>query len=300
MITLEQWRSLRALAETGTMSAAAAAIYLSQPTLSHHIGSLESLLGGPVAVRTRRGSKLTRLGEQALLHAEEILNRSAAAEQELRAEAALDATTATVGSFPSAAASLIAPALARAADAPTSLIVAEQPELLELLRKRALHVAVLAYDTEVMPKPIEGVAIEPLLDDPYVVLLPRGHPASLQTELALVDLMSDGWIVASTAVDPSRDALFREFAKAGREPQIVHRIDDYAVTEALVAAGFGVALIPSIIKGRRGESSAVRPSSKTQLARRLYVAHQTKPHNATVERIVSEIRYIGANLSAGE
>src|ERR1700741_3738589 len=112
MVTLDQMRALRAVAECGSMSAAAGHLHLSQPTLSHHIAALEALIGGRVVARSRRGSELTALGTTALGHAEGILDRTAAAERELRATAAHGWNTLAVGSFPSAAATFLVPSLA--------------------------------------------------------------------------------------------------------------------------------------------------------------------------------------------
>jgi DNA-binding transcriptional LysR family regulator len=65
MTTLRALECLVALEKHGSMSAAADALYMSQPALSHQIAALEKELGVPVAVRLSRGVRLTVAGRAA-------------------------------------------------------------------------------------------------------------------------------------------------------------------------------------------------------------------------------------------
>ncbi|BBY46740.1 LysR family transcriptional regulator (plasmid) [Mycolicibacterium arabiense] len=62
MATLRALQCLVALVEHGSISAAAAALELSLPALSHQIASLEKELGAPVVERQRRGVRVTAVG----------------------------------------------------------------------------------------------------------------------------------------------------------------------------------------------------------------------------------------------
>lgn len=301
MISLDQLRALRAVAECGSMSAAADRLHLSQPTLSHHIAALEALIGGPVVTRSRRGSELTELGKTALVHAEGILDRTDAAERELRATATHGSITLAAGSFPSAAATFLAPSLAIVAAAGGvrfSVIVDEQPQLLAQLHKRELHLALLAYDASMLPEPADDVTVEPIFEDPLVVLLPRSHPAARRPAVRLSDLTGDPWIVAATPDDPPRDALVRALSSEGLELRIAQHVDDYTVTEALVAAGLGVSLVPSIATGQLLGNAAMRPLVDTPLVRRLYVARHNRPSSPLLDRLVDTIRAVARRTAA--
>jgi DNA-binding transcriptional LysR family regulator len=70
MTTLRTLECLVAVVEHGSVSKAAAALYMSQPALSHQIASLERELGAPVVERLRRGVRVTAAGRAA---AEEAL-----------------------------------------------------------------------------------------------------------------------------------------------------------------------------------------------------------------------------------
>ena len=65
MTTLRTLECLVALVDHGSVSAAAAALYMSQPALSHQIASLEEELGAPVAERLWRGVRITAAGRAA-------------------------------------------------------------------------------------------------------------------------------------------------------------------------------------------------------------------------------------------
>jgi DNA-binding transcriptional LysR family regulator len=62
MTTLRTLECLVALVDHGSVSAAAAALHMSQPALSHQIASLEKELGTPVAERLWRGVRVTAAG----------------------------------------------------------------------------------------------------------------------------------------------------------------------------------------------------------------------------------------------
>src|SRR6201999_4116610 len=62
MTTLRTLECLVALVDHGSVSAAAAALHMSQPALSHQIASLEKELGAPIAERLWRGVRVTAAG----------------------------------------------------------------------------------------------------------------------------------------------------------------------------------------------------------------------------------------------
>jgi DNA-binding transcriptional LysR family regulator len=81
MTTLRTLECLVALVDHGSVSAAAAAIHMSQPALSHQIASLEKELGAPVAERLWRGVRVTAAGRAAAEEARVALH---AADQAVR------------------------------------------------------------------------------------------------------------------------------------------------------------------------------------------------------------------------
>jgi LysR family transcriptional regulator of abg operon len=72
-VKYHQLRALAAIAEHGSLRAAARSIHLSQPALTKAIRELEQDLGVPVVVRSARGAQLTRFGEAVYARARLIL-----------------------------------------------------------------------------------------------------------------------------------------------------------------------------------------------------------------------------------
>src|SRR5690625_5609525 len=128
---------VRALAENGSLSGAARALNFSQPAISQQVQALEARLKTEIIVRGRRGVKLTEAGEILLRHGSTVLDTLMLAEAELAAAAGRRASNIRVTAFPSAAATILATAMAQMTKqnpkATFTLIEAEPPEASELL-----------------------------------------------------------------------------------------------------------------------------------------------------------------------
>ncbi|WP_029843187.1 HTH-type transcriptional regulator MetR, partial [Vibrio parahaemolyticus] len=83
MIELKHLRTLTSLRDTGSLTATATALHLTQSALSHQIKDFESRIGGQLFLRKTRPVKFTSEGEILLRLAEDILPKLARAENEL-------------------------------------------------------------------------------------------------------------------------------------------------------------------------------------------------------------------------
>lgn len=83
MIELKHLRTLISLRETGSLTATATALHLTQSALSHQIKDLEARIGGQLFLRKTRPVKFTSEGEILLRLADDVLPRLARAENEL-------------------------------------------------------------------------------------------------------------------------------------------------------------------------------------------------------------------------
>jgi DNA-binding transcriptional LysR family regulator len=72
-VSLDQLRYFVAVADAGTMHAAARWLHVSQPPLSRHIRALEDEIGVPLFARSSRGMRLLPAGEVLLGRARTIL-----------------------------------------------------------------------------------------------------------------------------------------------------------------------------------------------------------------------------------
>ena len=75
-INLKQLESFVATVEHSGFTAAAAALYLTQSTVSAHVSALEQTLGVPLLVRDRHTVALTPAGQTLLTGAEDLLRQA--------------------------------------------------------------------------------------------------------------------------------------------------------------------------------------------------------------------------------
>lgn len=81
---LTQLRTFVALAESGSVSAGAARLFLSQSSVSEQLKKLEERAGQPLFVRSKQGVSATPAGSRLLDHARRIIAMSEAAFEDLQ------------------------------------------------------------------------------------------------------------------------------------------------------------------------------------------------------------------------
>ncbi|WP_354640995.1 LysR family transcriptional regulator [Kitasatospora camelliae] len=332
MIEARHLRVLRAVARTGSFSAAARELGCTQPAVSQQMKALEKVVATPLVVRSGRGMQLSEAGRALLRHATGILAGLEAAEEEVAAIAGLRSGRVRLVSFPTASSTLVPPAVAglRAArpGVRVSLVEAEPPESLAMLRGGECEVA-LAFrypDSRFGPSrpsphatPREAraeAALEaaaaaaandwsdlvarPLLDDPLVGLLPEAHPLAGRDEdhpVDLAELAGEQWIAGCPQC---RGHLVDLCAGAGFEPRIEFATDDYPAVVGLVAAGLGVAVLPrlALASVRRAGVAAVPVRAASGEAARRQVVALTLPDLAEVPAVALMLDHLTGAAAA--
>jgi DNA-binding transcriptional LysR family regulator len=179
---LRQLEYLVALAREEHFARAAAACYVSQPSLSAAIRKLEHDLDVPIVRRGRRFEGLTPEGERVLAWAHQVLTQRDALEQELSAMRGGVAGTLRVGAIPTAltAASLLtSPFCAEHPRAKVSLRSLSSREITAGLADAELDVAVTYLDDETL----NHVRKVPLYEERYLLLTPVGGGLADRSEV---------------------------------------------------------------------------------------------------------------------
>jgi len=277
-VEMRDLRLIAAIAQEGSLAGAARQLDYSQPAASQQLAGLEARLGAQLVERGPRGARLTEAGELLARYAAELMERVATVENDVRRRAEHGFSTLRLGTFPSAGAE-IAPRVMTALAArgvEVQLLEAEVPELIVALERRQVHAALLfASGGEEAAFAIEGVQLERVLDDEHLVLLPAGHAQAERASVALDDLRAEQWIAAPADTDPSHAALIHACRRRGFEPSFAHRIDSFSITQALVAAGLGVALVPQLAITPVRDDVVVRPLRGTRIVRSVVLAYLT-------------------------
>jgi DNA-binding transcriptional LysR family regulator len=251
---VQRLRVLRELADRGSVTAVATALSFTPSAISQQLKALAEEVGVPLTEPAGRGLRLTDAGHVLVAEAEGVLTalaRAEAAVERLRTE---PRGLVRVALFPSGARMLL-PGLLRRLDAvPGISLVCRDVDM------TPSDVPALAADFDVVvshrdetapPPPTDRWVVVPLLREPLDVALPPGHRLARRRRLQLEELADEDWI--SVGVGWPVDDVLRSLAvSTGATPRVVQRINDFAVTEELVAAGHGIALLPRYCTDDRG------------------------------------------------
>ncbi|MEU1184383.1 LysR family transcriptional regulator [Streptomyces sp. NPDC005820] len=295
MIEARHLRVLRAVAATGSFSAAGRELGCTQPAVSQQMKALETSVGTPLLVRSGREMRLTQAGEALVRHAAGILSGLTAAEEEVAAIAGLRAGRVRLVSFPSGSSTLVPTALAalRAEHPGTrvSLEEAEPPESVDALRAGDCDVA-LAFRYARVPgaAPAEewdDLVVRPLLTDRLVALVPERHRLARVAAVAIGELAAEPWIAGCPRC---RGQLVEVCERAGFTPRIDFATDDYPAVVGLVGAGLGVAVLPQLaiesVRPRGARAVTLEPAVRREIvALTLPDLAQVPAVAATLERL---------------
>ncbi|MEV6394148.1 LysR family transcriptional regulator [Streptomyces sp. NPDC051907] len=296
MIEARHLRVLRAVAATGSFSAAARELGCTQPAVSQQMKALEASAGTPLLVRTGREMRLTQAGEALVRHASGILAGLTAAEEEIAAIAGLRAGRVRLVSFPSGSSTLVPRALAalRAAHPGTrvSLVEAEPPRSVEMLREGDCDVA-LAFRYSATGTEWDDLVVRPLLTDRLVGLVPEGHRLAESDAVAIGDLAEESWIAGCPRC---RRQLVEVCEEAGFTPRIDFATDDYPAVIGLVGAGLGVAVLPELalesVRPKGSRTVTVEPAVQRQ------IVALTLPDLAQVPSVAATLNHLTSASAA--
>ncbi|MFF3952998.1 LysR family transcriptional regulator [Streptomyces sp. NPDC001890] len=269
MIEARHLRVLRAVAATGSFSAAARELGCTQPAVSQQMKALEASAGTTLLIRTGREMRLTQAGEALVRHASGILAGLTAAEEEVAAIAGLRAGRVRLVSFPSGSSTLVPGALAalRAAHPGTrvSLVEAEPPRSVEMLREGDCDIA-LAFRYGASGAEWDDLVVRPLLTDRLIGLVPEGHRLSHSAAVGIAELAEESWIAGCPRC---RRQLVEVCEASGFTPRIDFATDDYPAVVGLVGAGLGVAVLPELaiesVRPKGARTVTVEPAIEREI-----------------------------------
>ncbi|GGQ79049.1 LysR family transcriptional regulator [Kitasatospora griseola] len=277
MIDARRLRTLRAVADHRTVTAAAAALYLTPSAVSQQLAALEQETGHTLLVRDGRGVRLTAAGEILLGHADAVLAQLERAEADLAAYSSGAAGEVTVAAFATGIAMVLAPAIAALAGTDPGLRVkaldAEGDASLPMLLDGRADIAV-AVEYRGAPRPDDRRLTRlALYAEPFDAVLPLGHPLAAGTgPVAVAELAAEPWIGPYPG-NPCHDVVLLACENAGFQPRLVHSSDDFSAVTALASAGAGVALVPrSALRGTDLGRVAVRPVDSALATRKVFAA----------------------------
>jgi LysR family hydrogen peroxide-inducible transcriptional activator len=247
-MTLTELKYIVAVAREKHFGHAAEACFVAQPTLSVAIKKLEDELG--VTLFERGGSEIsmTPLGAQIVAQAERVLEQTAAIK-----EIAKQNKDPLVGPFRLGIIYTIAPYLLpplvktiieRVPQMPLVLQENFTVKLLELLRQGELDAAIVA-----LPFPDQGLLVQPVYDEPFVVAVPKHHKWANRDSVSTDDLKSETMLLLGNG-HCFRDQVLEvcpEMSRFSTSGDGIARTFEGSSLETIrhmVASGIGITVLP--------------------------------------------------------
>ncbi len=233
-----------ALADHLHFGRAAAASFVSQPTLSTQIRKLEEELGVALVERAPRKVMLTPAGRDVAARARRIVADVEQMREAARRSRDPEAGTVTLGIFPTLGPYLLPHVVprVRARFPQLELLLVEEKSdvLLSRLHEGRLDAALLA-----LPVPDEQLHVEFLFEEPFVLAVPEAHALAGRDSLALRDLaderlllLADGHCMREQALDVCH--------LSGASEKAEFQATSLETLRQMVAANVGVTLLPTL------------------------------------------------------
>lgn len=243
-MNLRDLQYLVALADHGHFGRAAAASFVSQPTLSTQLRKLEEELGVALVERAPRRVMLTPVGRDVVERARRILGDVAELKETARRSRDPEAGTVRLGLFPTLGPYLLPHVVpqVRARFPRLELLLVEEKTavILRLLREGRLDAGILA-----LPLHDDQLHVEPLFDEPFLLAVPEAHALARRREVALDDLAHESLLLLEEG-HCLRDQALDVCGLAGAGERSGFRATSLETLRQMVASGVGITLLPAL------------------------------------------------------
>ena len=273
--TPEQLRLIALIGRTGTLAGAADVLGVTPAAITQQLVRAEQDWGAPLVQRTTRGARLTEAGRLLALHGVVVDEEVARAQDAFAAMRGLTRRRLRIGAFQAAALHLLPPALTalrhRSPDVDLTVKDLQSQHAVSRVAHGDLDLALMSsWDEE--PDSDPHVRLIELMRDPLVIVLPDDHPRarSGRGRVRLDLFRDDAWVLIQ-AGHVARLQFDRAAADAGFVPNVRFETESYDVAQALVATGYGVALVSRLALTNVADT-VHRPLAEPGLVRRIWVA----------------------------
>ncbi|OEV09792.1 LysR family transcriptional regulator [Streptomyces nanshensis] len=259
-------RVIRAVADAGSLTRAAAALGLSQPSLTAQVQRIERMLGGPLFVRHRTGASPTALGELVVAKARELLPQLDSVQREVLSHLGF-----SDGRLALRYAANPGPLMVRLLEPLRALFPGAEAKLrteadvataLDLVAARQQDLGALV-EYEGNPRaPRREVEQHAVAVEPAFVLLPEDHPMARRTALRLHELADEVWVLPPSQGSGLHDVFTAACTDAGFTAVVQHEAEAAGARE-LIVAGAAIGLGQATFRSTPG--IAPRPLRSTPL-----------------------------------
>ncbi len=294
MIDLAGLASLRAVAEEGSVVAAAQVLGFTPSAVSQQVKRLERQAGVPLLERVGRGVMLTRHGRHLVDSGARLLTDLEEIEAGLHRQAGAVAGHLRMVAFSTAMRGLVAPAIAElvAAHPDLTMTLSEREpwDTIDLVACGQCEIGIVHNWGDVPLAVPDHLTRTSVASDIADVIVHRTHRLATHDRVTPRDLVDEGWIATPDGTI-CRQWLNRMYDGTGRLPRIAHESMEFDSHLAMVRAGLGIALVPRL--GRQplgGDLVAVR-AHKPVPTRDVIALHRTSMADSpAVEAVMTRLK----------
>ncbi len=238
---LEQLEAFVQTAQRGTVSRAADALFVTQPTLTARLKGLERELGARLFVRTGRGMRLSDAGRAFLPYAERSLGAAAAGRRLLADLERGEGGQLALGAAPAVSTYVLPLILTRFRRTHPGVQLAvrtgHSEEILELVLREEVQVGL---GRSLQHREVEAI---PLYDDELVLVVDPDHPFAQQDGVG-AEQIGDVQLILFDRTSSYHRLTSEFFQRLGAVPKGVMELDNIDAAKKMVEQGLGVALLP--------------------------------------------------------
>lgn len=277
---------LRLLVEVqrrGSISAAAGACGIGQPSATKHIKTLEGAVGAPLLRRAGRGSTLTGAGQVVAEHAAQILGTLAAMDDELRSLRDGGAGVLTIAASTTPGTYVLPSVLKCFAERhPGVDVTMSVGPSSAVMRQVATREVQLGVAGEI--DAAATVVVEEFLDDELVGV---AAPGSFERRQLSVDELAQQTVLVREHGSSTRVTAERYLARAGFRPTKTWELDSNEAIKRAVAAGLGVGFLSRLVVDdelARGDLMTFTVAGATAMTRPIHLLRAHDRHLTPSER----------------
>ncbi len=295
---LRHMRYFLAVAEELNFTRAAKRLCISQPPLTQQIKALEVELGFALFDRSKYRIELTDAGRAFAAEAARILGDVRAAVQTAERAASGAAGLVRIGFTESASFNQVVTAGLRRfrreyPQVQTTLKENPSLTLITALREGRLDVA---FVRPPLREPTT-ITFHPLVDEPLVAAVPRGHQFAERPSIDLRELASQIFILYPRAIRPGlADTIVTACEQAGFTPRVGQYAPQLSSTINLIAASFGLSLVPKSMQGMQPHLVSYVPICDNPLKASLGLAHRAGEKSRSVLNYIAAAKAGSATL----
>lgn len=258
------------IAQARSLSIGASAVYITASSASYRLKNLEQAMGTALFVRTPRGMNLTPAGEAVLLHVRELFEGVERMHGEvgrfisgLKGHVRLAANSSALNGFAMAS---IGRFLVLNPDVDADIEERQSETIPAAVLAREVDIGIFAGTTEV-----SGLELHRYAMDRLVIATPSAHVLADEQEVTLGAALEFDFVCMSRA---SSNFLFlRDMAqRIGKPLRARLHAPSFEAVLSLVAAGLGVALVPTCVLTRLPAGVSTAPLAETWASRELTLA----------------------------